>query len=105
MPAASKVVILHLHTDMVEWESGQICARTKVALTAAKARGVQLGVAGRGNLNRKAQLRKSAADSFAGKRRCEIAGFKAAGFTQRQMVTELNQLGILSAQGRHSSLI
>ncbi len=104
MPEANKVM-LHMHAVMAEWERDQISARTKAALAAAKARGVRLGVAGRENLNRDVQLRKAAADSFAGKLRGIITGFKAAGLTQRQMVAELNQLGIRTAKGGNWSLI
>lgn len=104
MPEANKVM-LHMHAVMAEWERDQISARTKAALAAAKARGVRLGVVGRENLNRDAQARKAAAHSFAGKLRGIIAGFKAAGLTQRRMVEELNALGITTAMGGDWSLV
>ena len=104
MPEANKVM-LHMHAVMAEWERDQISARTKAALAAAKARGVRLGVAGRENLNRDVQRRKLVADSFAGKLRGVIAGFRSTGLTQRRMVEELNQLGIQTAQGGKWSLI
>ena len=98
MPEANKVM-LHMHAVMAEWERDQIAARTKAALGAAKLRGVKLGVAGRANLNRDVQRRKSVADSFAGKLRGVMTGFKAAGLTQRAMVTELTSLGVRTPNG------
>ena len=98
MPEANKVM-LHMHAVMAEWGRDQIASRTKSALAAAKARGVRLGVAGRVNLNSDVQRRKSIADSFAGKLRGVMTGFKAAGLTQRAMVTELTNLGIRTPNG------
>jgi len=98
MPHTNKVMI-QIYSVMAEFERDQIASRTKSALAAAKARGVQLGVAGRANLNRDVQKRKSAADSFAGKLRGVMTGFKAAGLTQRAMVTELTTLGIRTPNG------
>jgi DNA invertase Pin-like site-specific DNA recombinase len=98
MPEANKVM-LHMHAVMAEWERDQISARTKAALAAAKARGVRLGVAGRENLNRNAQARKGAADAFAGNLRGVMIGFRAAGMSQRAMVTELTTLGIRTPNG------
>lgn len=104
MPEANKVM-LHMHAVMAEWERDQISARTKAALAAAKARGVRLGVVGRDNLNRNAQARKDAADAFAERLRGVFQGFSAARMTQRQMVRELNNLGVKSAMGRSWTLI
>lgn len=104
MPEANKVM-LHMHAVMAEWERDQISARTKAALAAARTRGVLLGVAGRENLNRNVQLRKSQADSFAQKLRSVIEGFLAVGYTQRRMVNELNTLGISTSRGGNWSLI
>jgi DNA invertase Pin-like site-specific DNA recombinase len=104
MPEASKVM-LHMHAVMAEWERDQISARTKAALAAAKARGVHLGVTGRDNLNRNAQARKAAANDFAERLRGVLQGFMSAGYTQRKVVSELNQLGILTANGNGWSLI
>jgi len=98
MPEANKVM-LHMHAVMAEWERDQIASRTKEALSAAKARGVKLGVAGRANLNRDVQKRKAVADSFAGKLRGVMTGFKAAGLTQRAMVIELTNLGVRTPNG------
>ena len=46
MPHANKVMI-QMHAVISEWERDQISARTKAALTAAKARGVVLGAIAR----------------------------------------------------------
>ena len=104
MPQANKVMI-QMHAVMSEWERDQISTRTKAALTAAKARGVKLGVAGLSNLERNIEERKNAADSFAAKLAGVIQGFKASGLSQREMVAQLNQLGIHTAKGGEWSLI
>ena len=104
MPQANKVMI-QMHAVMSEWERDQISTRTKAALTAAKARGVKLGVAGSSNLERNIEERKNAADSFAAKLAGVIQGFKASGLSQREMVAQLNQLGIHTAKGGEWSLI
>lgn len=104
MPNANKVM-LHMHAVMAEWERDQISSRTKAALAAAKARGVRLGVVGKENLNRNAQARKVAASAFAERLRGVFEGFKAAGMTQRRMVSELNSLGLRPALGGNWSLI
>lgn len=98
MPHANKVM-LQMHAVMSEWERDQISARTKAALTAAKARGVKLGETGPANLRGHLDQRAAEADAFAAKLAGVINGFRAAGMTQRQMVVELNQLGIKSPRG------
>jgi len=104
MPQANKVMI-QMHAVMSEWERDQISARTKAALSAAKARGVKLGVAGAANLKSNIEERRAAADAFAGKLRGVIEGMKARGQSQRAMVAELNGLGIKTARGGEWSLI
>lgn len=94
-----------MHAVMSEWERDQISARTKAALAAAKARGVKLGIAGKDNLERNIEERKSAADAFTAKLTGVIQGFKASGLSQRAMVGQLNQLGIRTAKGGEWSLI
>lgn len=103
MPQANKVMI-QMHAVMSEWERDQISARTKAALATAKARGVQLGVAGPTNLKRNIEERVAAADAFASRLSGVIHGFKAAGMSQRQTVRELNRIGIPTPKGGEWSL-
>lgn len=103
MPQANKVMI-QMYSVMAEWERDQISARTKAALAAAKDRGVVLGATGPANLKRYLEERRSAADAFAKNLEGVIRGFQAMGFTQRAMVSQLNQLGIPTARGGEWSL-
>ncbi len=103
MPQANKVMI-QMHAVMSEWERDQISARTKAALAAAKARGVVLGASGRANLKRNLEARQDAANAFAERLSGIITGFKAAGMSQRQMMVQLNTLGICAARGGEWSL-
>ena len=99
MPNANKVM-LQMHAVMSEWERDQISARTKAALSQARARGVVLGAAGRRNLeaHREARSREAAA-AFAERLRGLIEGFQLRGLSQRQMVAELNSLGVNAPRG------
>lgn len=103
MPHANKVMI-QMHAVMSEWERDQISARTKAALAAAKARGVILGSTGRTNLKHKLKARKDAANAFAARLSGVLRGFQSTGMTQRQMVVQLNTLGIQTARGGQWSL-
>ncbi|SAK48267.1 resolvase [Caballeronia calidae] len=98
MPQANKVMI-QMHAVMAEWERDQISKRTKDALTAAKARGVKLGTAGAANLKPNVEARQQAADAFAAKLAGVVAGFRARNLSQREMVAELNALGIKTPNG------
>ncbi|EUC21469.1 recombinase family protein [Paraburkholderia hospita] len=98
MPQANKVMI-QMHAVMSEWERDQISKRTKDALAAAKVRGVKLGAAGPMNLRPNVEARQKAADAFARSLSNVLAGFKAAGLSQRSMVAELNALGVKTARG------
>lgn len=104
MPHANKTMI-QIHAVMSEHERDQISARTKAALTAAKARGVVLGAAGAANLKPNIEERQQAAEEFAGKLKGVIEGMKARGLSQRAMCDELNKLGIKTARGGEWSLI
>lgn len=98
MPHATKVMI-QIHAVMAEHERDQISARTKAALAAAKARGVRLGVTGPANLRPNLEARRQAAAEFAGRLRPLFEGFAQRGLSQRQMVAELNGLGIKAPRG------
>ena len=98
MPQANKVMI-QMHAVMAEWERDQISKRTKDALAAAKTRGVKLGTSGASNLRPNVQARQKAADAFAGRLDGVIAGFRARGLSQREMVTALNKAGIKTPNG------
>lgn len=76
-----------------------ISARTRLALSEAKARGVQLGKAGADNLRATVEKRKNAADAFAKQHEALFAGFLAQGLTHRAMAAELNARGIAAAKG------
>ncbi|WP_342129272.1 recombinase family protein [Hydrogenophaga sp. OTU3427] len=98
MPHANKVMI-QMHAVMSEWERDQISERTKVALAAAKARGVVLGVTGPANLRRQNEERKLEAQAFRERLQPVLAGFVAKGLTRRAMVARLNDLGIKTPMG------
>lgn len=99
MPQANKVM-LQMYSVMSEWERDQISARTKAALMAAKARGVQLGRAGPENLRPNIEARQSAADAFAIKLAPVVKGLQAQGMSQRAMATALTDLGIKTPAGK-----
>ena len=98
MPNANKVMI-QMHAVMSEWERDQISERTKAALAAAKARGVVLGATGSANLERHTKERQEAARAFHDRLRPILTGFAAQGLTRRQMVIQLNDLGIKAPRG------
>ena len=99
MPQANKVMI-QMHSVMSEWERDEISRRTTAALAAAKARGVNLGVAGPANLRPNIEARQKAADQFAAKLSATLGGFIAQGMTQIAMVEELNAIGIRTPTGK-----
>jgi DNA invertase Pin-like site-specific DNA recombinase len=98
MPNANKVM-LQMHAVMSEWERDQISARTRAALVQAKARGVVLGAAGARNLEAHRATRIRDAQAFVDRLRGVFEGFGLRGLSQRQMVTELNALGIKTPRG------
>ena len=98
MPQANKVMI-QMHAVMAEWERDQISKRTKDALAAAKVRGVKLGTAGAANLKPNVEARQQAANAFAARLAGVVAGFRARNLSQRDMVAELNALGIKTPNG------
>src|SRR6185312_473826 len=98
MPNANKVM-LQMHAVMSEWERDQISARTRAALAQAKARGVVLGAAGARNLARHRETRTRDAQAFVERLRGVFEGFELRGLSQRQMVADLNALGIKTPRG------
>lgn len=104
MPEANDLTI-QIMAAFAEHEARRISERTKDALKVAKARGVQLGVAGAKNLKPNIEIRRQAADNFAEKLRGQVSGFKLRGLSQRQMVGELNGLGIRTINGGEWTLI
>ena len=76
-----------------------ISARTRLALSEAKARGVQLGKAGADNIRATVEKRKSAADAFARQHVALFAELVAQGLTHRKMAEVLNERGISAAKG------
>lgn len=104
MPEANDLTI-HIMAAFAEHEAKRISERTKDALKAAKARGERLGRAGPANLQPNLEARQTEADDFAQKMRGQVEGFILRGLTQRQMVAELNSLGIRAAGGGNWSLI
>ncbi len=104
MPEANELTI-HIMAAFAEHEAKRISERTKDALACAKARGVQLGRKGPANLLPNIEARKHAARVFADRLRGQIDGFRLRGLTQREMVAEMNALGIATPQGGGWSLI
>lgn len=98
-------MILVSMANFAEFEGRRIGTRTKAALAAAKARGVQLGTAGPRNLRRCLDERQSIADAHAKRLAGLIAGFQAQGLSQRAMVTELNLLGVTAPKGGRWALL
>lgn len=104
MPEANDLTI-HIMAAFAEHEAKRISERTKEALHAAKARGKQLGRVGAANLKPDIERRKAAANSFAARLRGQIEGFRLRGLSQRQMIAELNSLGIQTSAGKEWSLV
>lgn len=90
---------LHIMASFAEHEAKRISERTRDALKAAKACGVVLGKAGPANLKPNIEARQAIADAFTLKLKGQIDGFQARGLSQRQMVDELNSVGIKTARG------
>lgn len=104
LPEANELTI-HIMAAFAEHEAKRISERTRVALAVAKARGVELGKAGYDNLKPNLEKRKAEADAFTQSVAGLFQGFKLRGLTQRQMVEELNNLGIKTAREKTWSLI
>ena len=104
MPEANDLTI-HIMAAFAEHEAARISQRTKDALAMAKKRGVALGTAGPVNLKPNIEARQEAATAFAERLRGQVEGFKMRRLTQRQMVNEMNDLGLQTAKGGRWSLL
>lgn len=104
MPEANELT-LHVMAAFAEHEAKRISERTKAALAVAKQRGVLLGVAGPQNLRPNLEERQAKAAAFAKSLAGVFAGFKYRELSQRQMVEELNTLGVKTARGGQWSLM
>jgi len=104
MPEANELTI-HVMAAFAEHEAKRISERTKAALAVAKGRGVALGVAGKENLQPNIAARQDASKAFAESLRGIFDGFAALGLTQREMVANLNSVGIKTVRGGTWSLV
>ena len=96
MPEAEKRMF-QLMLVLAEWEAQQASRRQKAALQAAKARGVRFGnptILAASNT-----ARREAAQSRAEALRPTLEGLRQRGFSQREMVEELNRLIMPAARG------
>ncbi|MBL8409149.1 MAG: recombinase family protein [Candidatus Accumulibacter sp.] len=98
LPEANTLT-LHLMAAFAEHEAKRISERTKDALAAAKARGVQLGLAGPANLRPNIEERQEAADAFANNLRHIFTSMQERGLSQREMARELNQIALPAPTG------
>jgi DNA invertase Pin-like site-specific DNA recombinase len=103
MPEANELTI-HIMAAFAEHEAKRISQRTKEALAQAKTRGVKLGKTGFANFAPILERRKSEAAAFAEEFRGLFDGMRLRGLSRRQMVEELNRLGIRARQGGRWSL-
>ncbi len=85
-----------------ELERDLISERTKMGLAVAKAKGKKLG---NPNLPKDNLKRQANAKAFSDTLRPILEGFKKTGMTQRQIVAELNKLGVKARLGGQWSLI
>lgn len=102
MPSANRFT-LHIMAAVGEHEREMISQRTKSALAAAKARGKVLGTPA--NLLPNVELRRADAAKFANRLSGVLESMRAAGKSQRAMVSELNSLGVLAPRGGNWSLV
>ncbi|MGA3114321.1 MAG: recombinase family protein [Syntrophobacteraceae bacterium] len=98
---ASKTMVT-MFALMADIERDLISQRTKNGLAVAKARGKKLG---NPNLPKDNLKRQENAQAFSETLRPILQGFKKTGMTQRQIVTELNKLGIKARLGGQWSLV
>jgi len=94
MPEANKLVV-HIMAAFAEHEREVISERTKVALAAAKARGVELGKHGRVL----AERHKAEADHFARRIASDVLPLRREGMSVRAITEELNRRNIPTSTG------
>jgi DNA invertase Pin-like site-specific DNA recombinase len=102
MPEANEMVV-HLMAAMAQHEARMISTRTKAALAAKRARGEKLGnphLLARGN-----KVKAKNARRFAAGLETTLKALRAQGLTQREIVGELNSLGVKTTQGGEWRLI
>jgi len=100
MPNAD-LMTLQILAVVAEAEAKMISDRTKAALAAAKARGVQLGNPRLHEIRgTAAKVRGVAADEFCKKHFAFIAGLRASGKTYSEMADTLNGMGISTSNGK-----
>ncbi len=104
MPEANEVT-LQMMAVFAEYEAKCISKRTKEALAAAKRGGKKLGTAGWENLRPNVEERQQKANEFAANLKGQVDGFRLRSLSQRQMVAELNTVGITAPRGGNWSLI
>lgn len=98
MPEANELTI-HIMAAFAEHEAKRISQRTKDALAVAKSRGVVLGRAGPANLRPNIEERQRAANAFAQRLRPMLDGMAVRGLSQREVVAELNSIGVPAVNG------
>jgi DNA invertase Pin-like site-specific DNA recombinase len=102
MPEADRSMFQFMAT-LAQWEFAQISRRQKDALQAAKARGIRLG--NPRMLASSNQVRRVEARVRAERLRPTLERLRGQGLSHREMVDELNRLGVPSARGGRWSLM
>lgn len=101
-PTADRTMI-HIYAAMAEHEGRRISQRISEALQAKKAAGKPVG--NPRSLQPLNGVRAADAAQFAAKLGPTLAAYQAQGMTQRQMVEQLNAVGVLTARGGTWSLM